>query len=70
MITLIAAAVLAAQAAPAANPHAQHGQHMPMSAARHEQHEGMKKDCCKDCCKDMAAKHEGHGDEHAGHSAR
>ena len=69
MITLIAAAALAAQPAPAANPHAQHST-MPMSAAQHEQHEGMKKDCCKDCCKDMATKHEGHEAEHAGHSDR
>ena len=58
MITLIAAAALAAQPAPAPNPNAQQA---PM------QHEGMKKDCCKDCCKDMAAKHEGHG-EH-GHAS-
>ena len=69
MITLIAAAALAAQAAPAVNPHAQHGQ-MPMGAAQHEQHKGMKKDCCKDCCKDMAAKHDGHDAKHAEHSAR
>jgi hypothetical protein len=47
MMTLIAAA-LAAQAAPAANPPAQHGQQMP--AAQHEQHQGMK-DCCKDTAK-------------------
>ena len=67
MITLIAAAALAAQPAPAANPHAQHGQQMPMSAAQHQQHDGMQKDCCKDCCKDMAAKHEGHASEHAEH---
>jgi hypothetical protein len=67
MITLIAAAALAAQPAPAANPHSQHGS-MRMTAGQHEQHDGMKKDCCKDCCKDMAAKHEGHGAEHTGHS--
>ena len=65
MITTIAAAALAAQAAPAANPHAHHGQQTPMSAAQHEQHKGAKKDCCKDCCKDMAAKHEGHDAKHA-----
>jgi hypothetical protein len=66
---LIAAAALAAQAAPAANPHAQHGQQMPTDA-QHEQHQGMKMDCCKDCCKDMSAKHEGHDANHAEHSAR
>ena len=59
MMTLIAAA-LAAQAAPAAKMPAQHGQQMP--AAQHEQHEGMKKDCCKDCCKHMA---KGEHDMHA-----
>lgn len=59
MMTLIAAA-LAAQAAPAANPPAQHMQQMP--AAQHEQHPGMKKDCCKDCCNDMA---KGEHDMHA-----
>ena len=48
MMTFIAAA-LAAQAAPAANPPAQHMQQMP--AAQHEQHQGMKKDCCKDMAK-------------------
>jgi hypothetical protein len=59
MLTLITAALVAAQPAPAPNPHAQHAptQHDQMTPA---QHEGMKKDCCKDCCKDMA-KH----DEHA-----
>ena len=70
MMTLIAATVLAAQPAPAANPHEQHGQQTPATAAQHEQHKGMKKDCCKDCCKDMAAKHEGHGPDHKGQSAR
>jgi hypothetical protein len=70
MMALIAAAALAAQTAPAANPHAQmqHGQTAPM---QHEQHEGTKKDCCKECCKDMAGKEHGeraeHGSSHAGH---
>ena len=56
MLTLIAAAVLAAQpAAPA--PVAQHDMHMQAGhAADH-------KDCCKDCCKDMEGKMEGHHDE-------
>jgi hypothetical protein len=58
MMTLIAAAALAAQPAPTANAPAQQ---MPM---QHEQHEGMMKDCCKDCCKDMAAKAEGHSERH------
>jgi hypothetical protein len=62
MMTLIAAAALAAQA-PAAL-----AQHPAM--AGHMQHQGMAaehKDCCKDCCKDMAAKHKGHA-ERGGHA--
>jgi hypothetical protein len=53
MLTLIAAALVTAQPAPATNPHAQHStmQH-GQAAMQHEQHQGMK-DCCKDCCKDM-----------------
>jgi hypothetical protein len=62
MITLIAAAALAAQAPAAAPPPmAGHAQHDPSDNG---------KDCCKDCCKDMAAKHDGHGTEHAEHSAQ
>jgi uncharacterized protein involved in copper resistance len=66
MISLIAAAVLAAQAqaAPAT----------PM--AGHAQQQSAQKDCCKDCCKDMD-KHSGHEmdqmqdhQEHGGHSGR
>jgi hypothetical protein len=62
MLTLMTAALVAAQPAPASNPHAQHAQmqHAQMTSAQHEQHEGMKKDCCKDCCKNM-----GKHDEHA-----
>jgi hypothetical protein len=63
MMTLIAAVALAAQTAPASNPQAGRDQ------MTHEQHEGMKGDCCQECCKDMAAKHEGHG-EHGGHPAQ
>lgn len=59
MMTLIAAALVAAQPAPPANPH---GQMTP------QQHEAMK-DCCKECCKHMADKHEGHDAEHDGHGA-
>jgi hypothetical protein len=63
MMSLIAAAVLAAQPAPPANASAQ--QQMPM---QHEQHEGMKKDGCE-CCKDMEAKmKEGHHPEHGAHA--
>lgn len=58
--TLIAAALVAAQPAPAPNSDAQHAP---------TQQEGTKKDCCKDCCKDMAKEHEGHG-EHGGHASR
>lgn len=68
MISLIAAAVLAAQApaAPSANPMDQHAQHQPA-----------KDDCCKDCCKDMEKMHSGQDmnrmqdhQEHGGHSGR
>ena len=62
MMTLIVAAAVAAQSAPPAD---QHGQMAPM---QHEQHEGMKKDCCKDCCKDMAEKEGGHSAEHGDHA--
>ena len=62
MTLMIAAAAVAAQ--PSAAP-MQQGQ---MPAMQHEQHEGMKSDCCKDCCKDMAGKHEGHGAERGTHA--
>ena len=60
MLTLIAAALVAVQPAPAADAHAQHSamQHGQAATAQHEQHKGMK-DCCKECCKDMKG-HEGH----------
>ena len=60
MLTLIAAALVAAQPAPAADAHAQHStmQHGQAANAQHEKHEGMK-DCFKGCCKDMKG-HEGH----------
>ena len=63
MLTLITAALVAAQPAPASDPHAQHStmQHGQAAPAQHEQHQGMK-DCCKDCCKDMKG-HEGHKSE-------
>ena len=62
MLTLMTAALVAAQPAPQANAHAQHAQtpHGQMTPAQHEEHKGTKKDCRKDCCKDMA-RH----DEHA-----
>jgi hypothetical protein len=44
MITLIAAAALAAQPAPSGPPPAEH----------------KVMDCCKDCCKDMAKGHDAH----------
>ena len=52
MMTMIAAAVLAAQpVAPApAAPTAKHDTHMQMG--EHADH----KDCCKECCKDMEGK--------------
>jgi hypothetical protein len=63
MITLIAAAALAAQPAPANSS----AQHEPMQMGdKHGQHGEMAdmKDCC---CKDMA--HERH-DRHGGHTRR
>jgi len=62
MMTLIAAAALAApvSAAPAAALMTQHVQH--------QQGQPAEKDCCKDCCKDMAAKHDDHSAEPAGHN--
>jgi hypothetical protein len=60
MMTLIAAAALAAQqpAAPApAAPMAEHEMHMKM--AGQAGHKGM--DCSKDCCRDMDARHDAHG---------
>ena len=60
MLTLITAALVATQPAPASDVHAQHStmQHGPAAAAQREQHDKMK-DCCQDCCKDMKG-HEGH----------
>jgi hypothetical protein len=60
MLTLMTAALVAAQPAPATNPHSQHAQ-MPqgqMAPGQHQEHEGMK-DCCKECCKGMG-EHDGH----------
>ena len=72
MMTLIAAAALAAQppAAPApAAPMTEHQMHMQMGDhAGHADHKGM--DCCKHCCDDMDAKHDGHGAGEAAHSSK
>ena len=58
MLTTMVAALVAAQPAPAPDPHAQHMQAPQGSTDRaHEHHDGMKKGCCEDCCKDMG-KHE------------
>ena len=66
MITLIAAAALAAQAPVApAGPADAGAKHEHMQKGQAGEHKGM--DCCKDCCKDMAGKHE-HGSDHQGHS--
>ena len=48
-IALIIAAPVAAQTAPAADPHAQRAQHQGMD---HSQHEKGKHDC-KECCEKM-----------------
>ena len=61
MLTLIAAAAMAAQAPAAPPPADAHAQHM--QTGEHAQHKAM--DCCKDCCDDKAAKHDGHGADHA-----
>lgn len=60
MISMMIAAALAAQPAPADT----HGQMAPM---QHGQQEAMK-DCRQDCCKEMAAKHAGKPDEHGDHA--
>jgi hypothetical protein len=69
MMTLIAAALAAAQ--PAVAPAPAQGQ-MPMTemgkAGQAGEHKGM--DCCKDCCKDMAKMHEGHEAEPKGRPAQ
>lgn len=70
MITLIVAALLAAQPATVpANPPSQPMPTMPMAAGQaHEQHGQMAemKECC---CHDMMAKMEGHGAQPPGHPA-
>jgi hypothetical protein len=68
MMTLIVAAVVAAQppAAPApTQPVAQHEMHMQMG--EHADHKGM--DCCKHCCEDMDAKNDGHGAGEGAHNS-
>jgi hypothetical protein len=62
MMTLMIAAIVAAQPAPPAD---MRGQMAPM-------HQDAKEDCCKDgckCCNDMDAKHADHAGEHGSHSA-
>jgi hypothetical protein len=51
-IALIIAAPVAAQTAPAADPHAGHAQHQGMN---HSQHSQGKHDC-KECCEKMKGK--------------
>jgi hypothetical protein len=51
-IALIISAPVAAQTAPAANPHADHAQHQGMD---HSQHQQGKHDC-KECCEKMKGK--------------
>jgi hypothetical protein len=70
MMTLIAAAALAAQApnAPVTDPMANYAEHQQPATTEKK---GM--DCCKDCCKDMDKAHSGHDmgkqdhQEHGGH---
>ena len=63
MITLIAAALVAAHPAPAP-AHAQ-GEMPMMQMGKAGAHKDM--DCCKDCCKHMARMHEGHA-RHGAHA--
>lgn len=59
MLTLITAALLAAQPASVADVHAQHAKPQQGSGMmQHQQHEKMMMDCCKECCEHMKA-HEG-----------
>jgi hypothetical protein len=65
MITMIAAAVLAAQPttpAPAAPP-MQHDMHMKMD--QQMDHKGM--NCCKECCDHMNAQHRSEQTDHGTH---
>jgi len=66
MMTLFAAAALAAQPAPATPAPAQQ---MPMQhdmqMGQHMDHKGM--DCCKECCDHMDAKHDSEHSEHGAH---
>lgn len=62
MMTLIAAALAAAQ--PAAAPADQMGQMPMMHTGQSSDHKAMP--CCKDCCKDMTGKDA----EHKGHPAQ
>lgn len=66
MMTLIAAAALAAQpAAPAPVAPSEHEMHMKMG--EHADHKGM--DCCMECCKEMEAKMKnGQSTEHSEHN--
>lgn len=59
MITIVAAAALAAQPVAPAPTAATTGHEMHMQAGQAAEHKG----CCKNCCKDMEAKMEGHHPE-------
>lgn len=58
-LALIVAAPALAQQAPAADPHAGHGQHQGRGEENHSGHSGHsgpdehKMDCCKNCCDKM-----------------
>jgi hypothetical protein len=68
MMTLITAALVAAQPVPVADAQGQMGQQPHHAiAGTGQQHEAMKDECC---CEDMAAKHDGHGAEHGEHGSR
>jgi hypothetical protein len=65
MITLIAAAALAAQSAPVADAHAQHQQ---QGQAAHQMMDSKMMADCKKCCEEMEAKHAAAASEHGEHA--
>ena len=68
MMTLIAAAAVAAAQPAAPAPAAQQAPHShQMQMGQSADHKGM--DCCKHCCEDMDAKHDGHGAGEGAHNS-
>ena len=68
MISLIAAALIAAQPATVpANPTATQMPSMQMGAGQGQEQHGQMAEMKECCCHDMMAKMEGHGAQHQGH---